>query len=71
MSTEYEKMIAGDFYKPSDPKLRAQQPAQEKNNGPSMLSLTVSKGQRLSNLGLDSTGEMVDHESSVRYGLRC
>ena len=23
MSTEYEKMIAGDFYKPSDPKLRA------------------------------------------------
>ena len=50
MPTEYEKMIAGDFYKPSDPKLRA--PAQEKNNGPSMLSLTVSKGQRLSNLGL-------------------
>lgn len=23
MPTEYEKMIAGDFYKPSDPKLRA------------------------------------------------
>ena len=48
MPTEYEKMIAGDFYKPSDPELRAQ----EKNNGPSMLSLTVSRGQRLSNLGL-------------------
>ena len=23
MPTEYEKMIAGDFYKPSDPELRA------------------------------------------------
>ena len=59
MPTEYEKMIAGDFYKPSDPELRAQRPAQEKNNGPSMLNLIASRGQRLSNLGFGSTGENV------------
>lgn len=52
MSTEYEKMIAGDFYKPSDPELRALAASSRENNGPSMLSLTVSRGQRLSNLGL-------------------
>ena len=52
MPTEYEKMIAGDFYKPSDPKLRALAASSREKQGPLMLSLTVSRGQRLSNLGL-------------------
>ena len=34
MPTEYEKMIAGDFYKPSDPKLRALAASSRENNGP-------------------------------------
>ena len=45
MPTEYGKMIAGEFYKPSDPKLRALAASSRENNGPSMLSLTVSKGR--------------------------
>ena len=46
MSTEYEKMIAGDFYKPSDPKLRALAASSREKQW------AFSKGQRLSNLGL-------------------
>ena len=43
MPTEYEKMIVGEFYKPSDPELRALAAKSRE---------TVSKGRRLSNLGL-------------------
>ena len=71
MPTEYAKMIAGDFYKPSDPELRALAASSRENNGPSMLNLIASRGQRLSNHWLGSTGGKCCHESSVRYGLRC
>ena len=45
MPTEYEKMIAGDFYKPSDPELRALAASSEKNNGPLMLNLIPQEGR--------------------------
>ena len=53
MPTEYEKMIAGDFYKPSDPELRALAAKSRENQmafnaEPDRLK----RGLKLSNLGL-------------------
>lgn len=52
MSTEYEKMIAGDFYKPSDPKLRALAASSREKQWAFNAEPDRLKGQRLSNLGL-------------------
>ena len=51
MPTEYEKMIAGDFYKPSDPELRALA-ASSREKQCAFNAEPDSRGQRLSNLGL-------------------
>lgn len=59
MPTEYEKMIAGEFYKPSDPELRALAARSRKSKWPLMRNLTVSRGLKLSNLGLVRLGKML------------
>ena len=52
MPTEYEKMIAGDFYKPSDPELRALAASSREKQWAFNAEPDPSRGQRLSNLGL-------------------
>ena len=52
MPTEYEKMIAGDFYKPSDPELRALAVSSREKQWAFNAEPDRLKRQRLSNLGL-------------------
>lgn len=59
MPTEYEKMIAGEFYQPSDPELRALAAKSREKQMAFNAEPDRLKRAELSNLGLGLLGKML------------
>ncbi len=71
MPTEYEKMIAGEFYKPSDPELRALAArSREKQMAFNAEPDRLKRAEIVKSWFWFDWGKCC-HEPSVRYRLRC